>query len=118
MRRLFAVSFDDMVGIHDNISRNCIDIRGGAQSNTGTVEREKENEVGRESRFVPQLVVTHVRNEIFSYVPVRRPRYPNRIGMTRSSVGLRGRIDQYRRGVCHIREYQPAKITNTEMQFP
>jgi len=60
-----------------------------------------------------QLVVTHAGNEIFSYVPARRPWYPNRIDMTRSSVGLRGRSDRYR-SVSLTHEYRSAKITNTK----
>lgn len=70
--------FDDTVGIHDKILRNCIDTE-------------------RRNGFVSyQLVVTYARNEIFSYVPARRPRYSNRIGMTRSLVDPRGCIDRYR----------------------
>ena len=58
----YLLSFDDTVGIHDKISRK---------------HRE-----AHDNRVASQLVVTHVGNEIFSYVLARHPWYPNRIGMT------------------------------------
>lgn len=96
----YLPSFDDIVGIHDKISRNCI---------------EKHTVTG-----LPRTSWSwHTRGTKFSRTCRRDVRGIQIVLVWRcSSVGLRGCSDQYRSAWRLLHTQIFAKITNTEMQSP